>query len=445
MLESWGLRAAFVRATAAGPAPEALAKLPMAERSLPQILHLAELLAGLLTENRSDLLPILLEDGSRFHHLTHTQLSTLVHELQERVEELADVLQLELPDGRDYNGVLRDAHSALSNVAAEVALDLLVNRKTDLASDSESLLGEIQTLSAAVRDVARSAQMVKTQISGTSPGRATESARASQPAPSPAEKGRSQRNAQQNDDVGDGAKSELTQIASSPALPMPASPIPTASSPTSAGVTPTATRRTGPEPIAGPHSSRPRTARSSSSTDGIQDLPATNSSAPPDRDGAQSDPSLVGILATIGSSCRQSRCPMCLLLIEVDRFSELVLTRGPQGAQRMVGLLDTFCNGLRPRDSVCRQIRDNRFAVILPDQDRQASIEFGYQVLRDIRRVGATSHGEARPTMTVSIGLAAVTLPPKNFAPQDLIDSTERCLHAARLAGGNALKSIELY
>ena len=47
--------------------------------------------------------------------------------------------------------------------------------------------------------------------------------------------------------------------------------------------------------------------------------------------------------------------------------------------------------------------------------------------------------------MTISIGVSSVALPPRNFPATELIRSAERCLGGARLAGGNAVKSIEIY
>jgi hypothetical protein len=43
------------------------------------------------------------------------------------------------------------------------------------------------------------------------------------------------------------------------------------------------------------------------------------------------------------------------------------------------------------------------------------------------------------------VGVASVALPPKNFPAEELIRAAERCLNGARLAGGNAVKSIEIY
>lgn len=447
LLERWKLPSSLVNATAAGAAPQSIAQLPMAERALPQILHLAELLAGLLTENRSDLLPVLLEDGSRFHHLSHSQLATLVNSLQQRVEELADVLVLELPEGSDYNSVLREAQERMSAVAADVAGELLNARTADLASDSEALLGEIQTLSAAVRDVSRSAQMVKEHIGKTAPRFAElppiRSGLPESPVPSGALPPADAISAMSHEPAAELAKPPRPRTRTPSAGPAAGAAKFGSWSPDSSHAAP---RVAGPEQVSGPHLGRQHSAKPGSAPADAGGQSNGTQHCSPSANVGQSDPALLGALATMASSCRQSRCPLSLLLLEVDRFSELVLTRGPQGAQRIVGLLATFCHGVKPRDAVWRQIRDDRFALIVPDHDRQASVELGYQLLRDIRRlgIGATAVGEPTPSVTVSIGVAAVSLPPKNFAPQDLVDSSERCLHAVRLSGGNALKSIEL-
>jgi hypothetical protein len=52
---------------------------------------------------------------------------------------------------------------------------------------------------------------------------------------------------------------------------------------------------------------------------------------------------------------------------------------------------------------------------------------------------------ESGVPLTVSVGLASVEILPKNFAPKELVDSATRCLSAARLSGGNTLKSIGIY
>jgi diguanylate cyclase (GGDEF)-like protein len=167
----------------------------------------------------------------------------------------------------------------------------------------------------------------------------------------------------------------------------------------------------------------------------------SNASAGEIPQSGQPDPGFVGVLTTIVSSCRQSRCALSLVLVEVDRFEELLMTRGLAASQRMVALIGTICQGLGLHDVICRQTSDSQFALILPGYDRWAGVEAANQLLRELRHVAAPS--EAAPTMTVSIGLSAVALPPKNFRAHDLIESADRCLHGAQRCGGNTLKSIE--
>jgi GGDEF domain-containing protein len=83
--------------------------------------------------------------------------------------------------------------------------------------------------------------------------------------------------------------------------------------------------------------------------------------------------------------------------------------------------------------------------LLLAGCDRQDAVEIGQNLLAAMRRFAVPRPGEVRPSVTVSVGIAAIAMPTRSFAPADLVESAERCLHAARLAGGNALKSIEIY
>jgi HD-like signal output (HDOD) protein/GGDEF domain-containing protein len=364
LLRRWGLPRVLVDPIAAGRPAEKLDGLAIAERRLPQILRLADLLSSVLTENRGDLLADLLDSGAQFHRLTHLQLSSLVNTLQDKVELLAEVLSLELPEGRDYNTVLLEAHERLSELAVEAAGELIGGeRATDSATDSEALLSEVQSLAASVRELARPSLPFVANSADT---------------------------------PNDG---NTSLIAESPARSTPSQ-----------------------NASASPNTNRPT---------GALDGPSID----------QADPGLLGVLTTIVSTCRQSRCALSLILVEVDRFDELLLTRGLAASQRMVGLIGTICQGLGLHDAIWRQTSDSQFALVLPGYDRWAGVGAANQILRELRHIAAPN--EAAPTMTVSIGLSAVALPPKNFRAQDLIESAERCLHAAQRCGGNALKSIE--
>ena len=369
LLEKWGLPKNLVEAIGAGRPPETISELPPQARCLPQILHLAELLAGLLTENRTDLLPDLLEAAERYHALRRSELSGLVGTLQTKVEQLADVLNLELGNGTDYTAVMLKAHERLSDVAADVAGDLIRPRQpVDEVKESESLLAEVQALQAAAKQAARSGSGVSSQPSGKdttlraklwADGHAPHSQSASQPI---------------------GRKTE-------PVVPRaPAS------------------------------------------------LPA-----------GEIDPAFLGEVTTAAASCRQARCSLSLLLVAVDRFEDVAMARGVQGVERVIEYLGAVCRTAAVPGAVCRRAGDSQFALLLPACDRQAAVAAGSDLLDKMRHFGAPLPGQVRPSVTVSIGIASARMPPKNFQPGDLIESAERCLHASRLSGGNALKSIEIY
>jgi HD-like signal output (HDOD) protein/GGDEF domain-containing protein len=369
LLDRWGLPRNLIEAIGAGRPPATIADLPATARCLPQILHLAELLASLLTENRSDLLPDLLAAADRYHALRPNQLSELVGTLQDKVEQLADVLNLELPAGSDYKSVLLEAHSRLSAVAADAAGDLLrAGKRRDELTESEGVLAEVQAIGAVVRQAARPAVKPPT-LSAPKDG---------------------------------SLRKELWTSGHSP------------------------------HSTASAHVPVSPSAEQSPSHHAV--LPA-----------GEVDPAFLNELTTVAASCRQARCALSLLLIGIDRFDEVVLARGVAGAERVAAFLAEACRAVAVPGSTYRRTRDDQFALLLPACDRQAAVAIGNQLLTGIRQFGAPLPGQLRPSVSVSIGIAAITVPPRNFSAGDQVESAERCLHAARLSGGNALKSIEIY
>ncbi len=369
LLEKWGLPRNLVEAIGAGRPPETIAELSPQARCLPQILHLAELLAGLLTENRTDLLPDLLDAAERYHALRRSELSGLVGTLQAKVEQLADVLNLELGNGKDYTAVMLEAHARLSDVAADVAGDLIRPQQPDEVKDSESLLAEVQALQAAAKQAARSSSGASSQSGGKDTT----------------------------------LRAKLWAQGHTPHSPSASH------------------QSIGPK-------TEPVTPRAPAS------LPA-----------GEIDPAFLGELTTAAASCRQARCPLSLLLVAIDRFEDVAMARGVQGVERVIEFLGAACRTSGVPGAVCRRAGDSQFALLLPANDRQAAVAAGTDLLDKMRHFGAPLPGQVKPSVTVSIGIASARMPPKNFQPGDLIESAERCLHASRLSGGNALKSIEIY
>lgn len=188
---------------------------------------------------------------------------------------------------------------------------------------------------------------------------------------------------------------------------------------------------------AAPPSESP-TPRPSESDPELVALPLRATSTP-------ADPALLGHLATAVAACRQSRCPLSLMLVELSRANELVTTHGPEGYANLQRFLANACRGIDHRYAFSLPHGDAGFSIILPDCDRQTAVRLGNRLLDQVPKMAggrATGH---RRAVCLGIGIATVTLPPKNFPAADLVLSADRCLYGSHASGGSVVKSIEIY
>ncbi|HZN35697.1 MAG TPA: HDOD domain-containing protein [Pirellulaceae bacterium] len=131
LLAHWGLPASLCAAVSA-PADEArIAQLEPGQRTLTQVLHLAELLARLIEQPFGPALRDLLNVGARYCGLTYDKLQALVSAVQTKVNELAEVLALELPAGSSYVDLLIAAQQRLSDESAMAAVELAGTGRED--------------------------------------------------------------------------------------------------------------------------------------------------------------------------------------------------------------------------------------------------------------------------------------------------------------------------
>jgi GGDEF domain-containing protein len=84
------------------------------------------------------------------------------------------------------------------------------------------------------------------------------------------------------------------------------------------------------------------------------------------------------------------------------------------------------------------------FAILLPDCDRQRAVELGNQLARQFRHL-APIEEEGPARLRLDVGVASVTLPPKNFPTAELLAAAGRCLFGSHASGGGVVKSIEIY
>ncbi|MEI8376516.1 MAG: HDOD domain-containing protein [Planctomycetota bacterium] len=123
--------------------------------ALAQILHLSELFARLFADGQTSALAELLQTGRHYCHHLDQQLEPLVQEIELKVNELADIFSLALPDGLEYRDVLAEAHRQMAGVATQAAEDLLRNRfpEHDDDSDEDWLSSDLDSLSNALNKV----------------------------------------------------------------------------------------------------------------------------------------------------------------------------------------------------------------------------------------------------------------------------------------------------
>jgi HD-like signal output (HDOD) protein/GGDEF domain-containing protein len=162
------------------------------------------------------------------------------------------------------------------------------------------------------------------------------------------------------------------------------------------------------------------------------------------------DPGFVGRLTAAVAACRQARTSISVLMVEMDEYDELLLLRGKGEAEWLFAQLGNLCRDVGHPGASIVQSRDLQYAVILPACDRRQAVSLANDLIARTRpattRPATTRHGAADAVvLTISVGVATVALPPKNFPATELIVAAERCLNGARLSGGNAVKSIEIY
>jgi GGDEF domain-containing protein len=158
---------------------------------------------------------------------------------------------------------------------------------------------------------------------------------------------------------------------------------------------------------------------------------------------AAADPGLVGRIEAAVASCRQSRRALSLVLFEIDRYGDVIVTRGLDGAAQVVRRLRLAVDRVCEPGDARYQIDDGQVALILEGCERSTAVDLAREVVRLIR--GSHTRVTRSPNVvTVSGGVATLPLAPKNFPACELLEAAQRCLNGAHASGGDAVKSIDL-
>ena len=146
LLMHWELPAPLCAAVAAFPDEARIVALEPVERTLPQILHLAELLARLIEQPYGPALAELLDVGGRYCGLTFEGLQPIAIVLQTAVEELAEVLALDLPAGESYTDLLLASQTRLAELTASAVAAPAKDPEDELLELTGELRREIESV-----------------------------------------------------------------------------------------------------------------------------------------------------------------------------------------------------------------------------------------------------------------------------------------------------------
>ncbi|MDX1943866.1 MAG: HDOD domain-containing protein [Pirellulaceae bacterium] len=123
LLMHWQLPPHLCAAVASSPDETRIAKLDDCERTLPQILHLAELLARFVEQPHGPALAELLDVGGRYCGLTLPRLQPIAEVLQSTVRDLAEVLDLQLPAEANYVQLLLESQTRLAELTVNAVAE----------------------------------------------------------------------------------------------------------------------------------------------------------------------------------------------------------------------------------------------------------------------------------------------------------------------------------
>jgi len=360
LLAHWGLPAGLCAAISIPPNEARITELSPSERTLPQILHLAELLARLIEQPHGSALGELTTIGGRYCSLTVAELEPLVNTLEQKVAGLASVLALELPQGQRYVELLVAAQQRMADESIDVVARLTAPAgEGELLALAGQLQGELATACGRPLATAPKAPAAERGLTPTERGRAA-----------------------LDGNVLDRASTKTSLAAAE------------YRSPTSHGMT-----------------------------------------------GVVADASLLSRVSAAVQRCRQTRRPVSLALLEIDRFSDVLSELGPAGMAEVTHWLRVALADWTGQRAGATLVSDSCLAIVWEDCPRNEAVQMARHVLAAVKPWSGAEF-VLRSDLTLSFGLATIEFPPKNFPPQELLDAAQRCLGGVQLSGGDTVKSI---
>lgn len=157
LLAYWHMPDSLVRAISEPRDVVPLTRSDRPHACLTRVLHLADLLAQLVVRRRLNVLPELMEAGGAYCELTKPGLNELVAALQDKVDQLAEVLSVTTGFGEDYSEILVNAHKQIVTLVDD-AVDELPREAVEIIVGSPELAGKAAMLQTAVSDLSEQSQ-----------------------------------------------------------------------------------------------------------------------------------------------------------------------------------------------------------------------------------------------------------------------------------------------
>jgi len=153
-----------------------------------------------------------------------------------------------------------------------------------------------------------------------------------------------------------------------------------------------------------------------------------------------SDPGVLGTIEAAVDRTRASRGTLSLLVLGIDRLAEVTAVIGPPKVRQLVRRLRDLC-AVRLPEAACVDLEDGRLALVAEGMERGDAARAADELIEQ------AAHGVDNGSRVVSFsaGVAAVDVPAKNFAAEELIATALRCLTAAQEGPGRGVKSLEIF
>ncbi|REJ64539.1 MAG: HDOD domain-containing protein [Planctomycetota bacterium] len=139
--------------------------------------------------------------------------------------------------------------------------------------------------------------------------------------------------------------------------------------------------------------------------------------------------------------CRAQKWPLSLVLFASGGTADSAVAAAPKETHDPISTIVSVCERTGFDHAMVCLLDANRAAWILPDCDRTDAIDLVYEALN-----AATDRApDLSCSEPFSAGVASLAAPSKNFDPETLIQSADRCLYGAIASGRGSVKSIAVF